>query len=138
MISYLLMTFGISCDNKWIEYFLFCLTLSSFSMVMIALIFPFSLNDELKVLKLKIVCSLTAASNIISILIIKFNYKIVGVFDQIEDYQIKSFIKHEYYFSAIIQFYLLLRLHYRRQRLISAPIYISINYLKNLLKHKNY
>ncbi len=120
------------------KFYLSGFTLSLFSIVMIALIFPFSLNDELKVLKLKIVCSLTAASNIISILIIKFNYKIVGVFDQIEDYQIKSFIKHEYYFSAIIQFYLLLRLHYRRQRLISAPIYISINYLKNLLKHKNY
>jgi hypothetical protein len=69
----------------------------------IPIIFPISLNDELKVLILKIFCSLTTASKIISILIIKFNSsKIVRLYDQIEEYQIKSFIEHKYYFSTTI------------------------------------
>jgi hypothetical protein len=69
----------------------------------IPIIFPISLNDELQVIILKIFCTFTTASKIISILIIKFNSsKIVRVYDQIEEYQIKSFIKHEYYFSTII------------------------------------
>jgi hypothetical protein len=73
-----------------------------FSLVVIPIIFPISLNDDLQVLILKISCSLTAASNIISILMIKFNSsKIVRLFDQIEEYQIKSFIKHKYYFSTM-------------------------------------
>ncbi len=103
MIRYLLMVFGINCNNKWIGNFLTGLTLSMFSLVVIPIIFPISLNDELKVLILKIFCSLTTASKIISILIIKFNSsKIVRLYDQIEEYQIKSFIEHKYYFSTTI------------------------------------
>ncbi len=103
MIRYLLMVFGINCNNKWIGNFLTGFTLFLFSLVVIPIIFPISLNDELKVLILKIFCSLTTASKIISILIIKFNSsKIVRLYDQIEEYQIKSFIKHKYYFSTTI------------------------------------
>ncbi len=103
MIRYLLMVFGINCNNKWIGNFLTGFTLLLFSLVVIPIIFPISLNDELKVLILKIFCSLTTASKIISILIIKFNSsKIVRLYDQIEEYQIKSFIEHKYYFSTTI------------------------------------
>ncbi len=103
MIRYLLMVFGINCNNKWIGNFLTGLTLSIFSLVAIPIIFPISLNDDLQVLILKISCSLTTASKIISILIIKFNSsKIVRLYDQIEEYQIKSFIKQDYYFSTMV------------------------------------
>jgi hypothetical protein len=96
------MVSGINCNNKWIGNFLTGLTLSLFSLVAIPIIFPISLSDDLQVLILKISCSLTTASKIISILIIKFNSsKIVCLYDQIEEYQIKSFIKHKYYFSTI-------------------------------------
>ncbi len=103
MIRYLLMVFGINCNNKWIGNFLTGLTLSLYSMIVIPLIFPISLNDELKVLILKILCFLTTSSKIISILIIKFNSsRIVRLFEHIEEYQIKSFIENKYYFSICL------------------------------------
>ncbi len=61
----------------------------------------------IKVLILKILYFLTTASKIILILIIKFNSsKIVRLFDQIKEYQIKSFIEHKYYFLTTITFLL--------------------------------
>jgi hypothetical protein len=97
------MIFGINRKNKCIGNFITNFTLSILSLVEIQIILPFSLSDELNILIVKISCSVTFISNIVSFLIIKYNSsKNFRVYDQIEEHKIKSFIKFDNYFSIII------------------------------------
>ncbi len=97
------MVFGINCNNKWIANFLTCFALFILSLVVIQIIFPFSINDEFNILIVKISSSVTFALNIISFLMIKYySSKIFRVYDQIEEYQIRRLIKYDNYFSTFI------------------------------------
>jgi hypothetical protein len=97
------MVFGINCNNKWIGNFLTGFALSVLSLSMSQIAIPISLNDELKFSIVRISCSLTIFSKIITILIIKYySEKIFRVYDQIEEYQIKIFDRYNNNFSIII------------------------------------
>ncbi len=130
MIRYLSKVFGINCNNKWIANSLTGLTLSILSLVVFEITFPISLKDELKILILKISCSVTFVSKIASFLLIKYySSKIFRVYDQIEEYQIKSFIKYDNYFSTIISI-----LFVFMSTGLTTAIYFCDFYFNNLFK----
>ncbi len=130
MIRYLSNVFGVNCNNKWIASSLTGLTLSILSLVVFEITFPISINDELKILILKISGSVTFASRIVSFLLIKYySSKIFRVYDQIEEYQIKSFIKYDNYFSIIISI-----LFVFISTGLSTTIYFCDFYFNNLYK----
>jgi len=130
MVRYLSKVFGINCNNKWIGNSLTGLTLSILSLVVFQITFPISLKDELKILIVKISCSVTFASKIVSFLLIKYySSKIFRVYDQIEEYQIKSFIKYDNYFSTIISI-----LFVFISTGLTTAIYFYDSYFNNLFK----
>jgi hypothetical protein len=103
MIRYLPMIFGINTGNKWIANFLTVLTLSVLALTLFVITVSISSSDEIKVLVVKISCSIAFASKIVSFVIIKLNSnKIFQLYDRIKKYQTEGFIKHNDYFSTII------------------------------------
>ena len=93
MIRYVIMFFGINCNNKWIANFLTGLTIMIFGFILIQITVVIDLKESISVLVVKISCSIIFASNLISFLIIKLkSNKIFNLYNKLIDYEIKSFI----------------------------------------------